>query len=276
MVISFSDKLISFSSAETVFDNGLAQSPELYCRALMQLAISENNEIVRRNHLHWQLYALIYYVFQIRSLSLVLLRRILFRPLLPQALFNPNAQSELAPPANLYGQLSADTLDMLEGLLLHSLSYEPSPTVRHKSIDTIAQFATNGIRRGRPWHALQMQAISMAQSAHAPERGTAFTLFMESPKLAMEMDTEAMIGALTSGINDAQSIDVRTHPLSSSHRMLVLVLMYLFWGRLGTTFSHQSFDCIHLRCRPGSLVAGFRLSTSHSCQGVFGSQIIFS
>lgn len=150
-----------------------------------------------------------------RSLSLVLLRRILFRLLRPKAIFNPNAQSQATQSVTLHGQLSDDTLDTLEGLLLHCLLHEPSPTVRHKSIDTIAQFATYNIRRGRPWHALQLQAFSMTQSAHAPERVAAFMLFTESPKLAMQLETEAIITALTNGMKKAQTVDVRM-PLSFS------------------------------------------------------------
>jgi hypothetical protein len=161
-----------------------------------------------------------------RSLSLVLLRRILFRPLRPQALFNPNAKTQATQRVTLHGQLSDDTLDTLEGLLLHSLMHEPSATVRHKSIDTVAQFASHNIRRGRPWHALQIHAFNMVQSTHAPEREAAFMLFTESPKLAMQLETEAMMSALANGIKDTRSVDVRI--LISFPEMFVLALTFFF------------------------------------------------
>ncbi|KAF5311379.1 hypothetical protein D9611_012539 [Ephemerocybe angulata] len=55
-----------------------------------------------------------------------------------------------APPRfSLYDHLSSQTLTTLELLLLRSLSHEPSPSVRKKSVNTICDVA-KGMARGRP------------------------------------------------------------------------------------------------------------------------------
>ncbi|KAF6745913.1 hypothetical protein DFP72DRAFT_1076892 [Ephemerocybe angulata] len=131
--------LVFRANAEKVVNDRLARTPELYLLALAQFAIAADTEVMR-------------------SFSLVLLRRLLFRPAPSQPHHHP-AQ----PRLSLYDHLSSQTLTTLERLLLHSLSHEPSPSVRRKSVDTICDVAKQGMVRGRPWHALQAQTFTMKQ-----------------------------------------------------------------------------------------------------------------
>src|ERR1700683_489460 len=139
-----------------------------------------------------------------RSFSLVLLRRLLFRPA-PAQKQNPGAQ---APRLSLYDHLSSTALSTVERLLLHSLSHEPSPVVRRKSVDTITDLANNSMQRGRPWHALQAQAFSMTQSQDPGLRESAFRVFAGSSMLVMDLQTDAVLRVLKGGLEDTESIDV--------------------------------------------------------------------
>jgi hypothetical protein len=151
--------------------------------------------------------------YQMRSFSLVLLRRLLFRPAPAQQQQNPGAQ---APRLSLYDHLSSSALSTVERLLLHSLSHEPSAVVRRKSVDTITDLANNSMQRGRPWHALQAQAFSMTQSADAGLRESAFRVFAGSSMLVMDLQTDAVLRVLKGGLEDSQSIDVSPHFYRSS------------------------------------------------------------
>ena len=132
-----------------------------------------------------------------RSFSLVLLRRLLFR--------SPTNQT-----LPLYDHLSAATLSNIERLLLHSLLREPSVAVRRRATDTIAELANYSMSRGRPWHALQQQAFSMADSEDAVSRENAFRVFAGSPNLIIDLQTESVIAVLQKGLQDPQSVDVST------------------------------------------------------------------
>ena len=127
-----------------------------------------------------------------RSFSLVLLRRLLFRPS-PAQQQNPGAQ---APRLSLYDHLSSIALSAIERLLLHSLSHEPSAVVRRKSVDTITDLANNSMQRGRPWHALQAQAFSMTQGPDPGLRESAFRVFAGSSMLVMDLQTDAVLRVL--------------------------------------------------------------------------------
>ncbi|KIM73570.1 hypothetical protein PILCRDRAFT_829051 [Piloderma croceum F 1598] len=181
------------TSAENAVNDRLAHTPELYLLALTQFAISADTEVMR-------------------SFSLVLLRRLLFRPA-PAQKQNPGAQ---APRLSLYDHLSSSALSTVERLLLHSLSHEPSAAVRRKSVDTITDLANNSMQRGRPWHALQAQAFSMTQSADAGLRESAFRVFAGSSMLVMDLQTDAVLRVLKGGLEDSQSIDVRLAALRAS------------------------------------------------------------
>ena len=144
------------------------------------------------------------YPIQMRSFSLVLLRRLLFRP-------QPNPAPQ-APRLSLYDHLSSGALSNIERLLLHSLSHEPSPVVRRKSVDTVTDLANNAMQRGRPWHALQAQAFSMTQGQDPGLRECAFRVFAGSSMLVMDLQTDAVLRVLKGGLEDTESIDVSTSP----------------------------------------------------------------
>ncbi|PPQ86212.1 hypothetical protein CVT25_006892 [Psilocybe cyanescens] len=166
------------ASAEKAVNERLTHTPELYLLALAQFAITADTEVMR-------------------SFSLVLLRRLLFRP----APINTANGNTLATPnhpqpdllhqqhhhlqqqqqqqqsiahgrSSLYDHLSHQTLSTLERLLLFSLAHESAPGVRRKTVDTVCDVANQGMARGRPWHALQAQAFSMTHAqGMAGERG---------------------------------------------------------------------------------------------------------
>lgn len=130
-----------------------------------------------------------------RSFSLVLLRRLLFR--------SPTNQS-----LPLYDHLSAQTLSTIERLLLHSLLREPSIAVRRRATDTVAEMANHSMSRGRPWHTLQQQAFSMAESQDPVARENAYRVFAGSPNLIIDLQTDSVLAALQKGLQDPQSVEV--------------------------------------------------------------------
>jgi len=144
-----------------------------------------------------------------RSFSLVLLRRLLFRSA-------PGTSP--TPPATrltLYDHLSHQTLATLERLLLFSLSHEASSTVRRKCVDTVCDLANQGMMRGRPWHALQAQAFNMTHS-QTSERGEvaaglreiAYRVFAGCSNLVMDLQVDAVLSAFQRGLQDQESIEV--------------------------------------------------------------------
>jgi hypothetical protein len=162
-----------------------------------------------------------------RSFSLVLLRRLLFRPA-PTASSNPNPTSPSIstsfPRLTLYDHLSHQTLATLERLLLFSLSHEASPHVRRKTVDTVCDLSNQGMVRGRPWHALQAQAFSMIQSQGLPLsspttmqdggaalRESAFRVFSGCPNLVMDLQIDAVLNVLGRGLQDQYSIEVKLY-----------------------------------------------------------------
>jgi importin-5 len=134
-------------------------------------------------------------VRQMRSFSLVLLRRLLFR-----------SSSDQRLP--LYDHLSAETLSTIERLLLRSLLHESSAVVKRRAVDTITDLANNSMSRGRPWHALQQQAFSMTQNEDATCRESAYRVFAGSPNLIIDLQPESVLAILQKGLEDHQSIEV--------------------------------------------------------------------
>lgn len=177
------------SNAEKVVNDRLAQTPDLYLLALAQFAVAADTEVMR-------------------SFSLVLLRRLLFR--------SPPQQHQKDSRLTLYDHMSTQALTTLERLLLHSLSHEPSDSVRRKTVDTVCDLANNAMSRGRPWHALQAQAFSMTQVAETGFRECAFRVFSGSPNLVMDLQTEAVLSVFQKGLQDAHSVDVRLAALRAS------------------------------------------------------------
>ncbi|KAI0032084.1 ARM repeat-containing protein [Vararia minispora EC-137] len=179
------------SNAERAVDERLEQTPEVYLLALTQFATSADTEVMR-------------------SFSLVLLRRLLFR--------TSAATQQTPKPARLtlYDRLSSQTLTQIERVLLHSLAHEPQDVVRRKAVDTVADLANQSMRRGRPWHALQAQAFGMAQTEDASSRDVAFRLFAACPNLVMDLQTDAVLGVLKKGLQDPESVAVRLSALRAS------------------------------------------------------------
>ncbi|EGO00640.1 hypothetical protein SERLA73DRAFT_166917 [Serpula lacrymans var. lacrymans S7.3] len=177
------------ASAEKAVNDRLSQTPELYLLALAQFAIAADTEVMR-------------------TFSLVLLRRLLFRTA-PQ-------QSPQTPRLTLYDHLSVQSLTTLERLLLHSLSHEPLDKVRRQAVDTICDLANNSMSRGRPWHALQAQTFSMTQTGETGFRECAYRVFAGCPNLVMDLQTDAVLSVFQKGLQDSQSVEVRHAALRAS------------------------------------------------------------
>lgn len=136
-----------------------------------------------------------------RSFSLVLLRRLLFRPS-PQHSSNSVATT-------LYDHLSAQTLATLERLLLQSVTHEPVPVVRRKAADTVSDVANHAMRNGRPWHALQTEIFKLVHSPDPMGREIAYRVFTSSPNIILDLQVESVLATLQGGLEDRESTDVR-------------------------------------------------------------------
>ena len=159
------------------------------------------------------IYVLTTGVVQMRSFSLVLLRRLLFRPA-PSTPTQPR-HPHSAPRLTLYDHLSSQALTTLERLILHSLSHEPAPQVRRKTVDTVCDIANQGMMRGRPWHALQAQVFSMGQVqgdvsgvGGAGLRESAYRVFAGCPNLVMDLQTDTVLTVFERGLQDGYSVEV--------------------------------------------------------------------
>jgi hypothetical protein len=177
------------SSAEQAVNERLAQTPELYLLALGQFAIVAELDVMR-------------------SFSLVLLRRLLFR-------VSPAAPQPHQPRLTLYDHLSSNTLTTLQRLLLYSLSHERAPDVRKKAVDTITDLSKQEMARGRPWHALQLQAFAIAQVQVAEHgvspdalRESAFRIFAGCPNLVVDLQADGVLGVFQKGLQDNESVAV--------------------------------------------------------------------
>ena len=118
-----------------------------------------------------------------RSFSLVLLRRLLFRPSTSQRVA-------------LYDHLGAQAIDTLHRILLHSLLHEPAPVVRRKTVDTVTDLSNNASKRGYPWNALRSQVFAMADSADVLTREAAFRVFAGCPNLLIDLNTDGVVSIL--------------------------------------------------------------------------------
>ncbi|PIL26735.1 hypothetical protein GSI_11149 [Ganoderma sinense ZZ0214-1] len=172
------------SSAEKAVDERLAQTPELYLLAIAQFATSADTELMR-------------------SFSLVLLRRLLFRPSTSQRVA-------------LYDHLASQAIETLHRILLHSLLHEPAPVVRRKTVDTVTDLSNNASKRGYPWNALRSQVFAMADSAEVLTREAAFRVFAGCPNLILDLHVEDTVNLLQKGLQDPQSTEVRLASLRAS------------------------------------------------------------
>lgn len=157
-----------------------------------------------------------------RSFSLVLLRRLLFRAPVNQRV-------------PLYDVLSATSLSTIERLLLHSLAHEPSLHVRHKTVDTVADLANNSMSRGRPWHALQQQAFAMAENEDPATRESAYRVFAGSPNLIMDLQPSAVVSLLEKGLQDPgvevrQSLVYHSIPIPAVIHAMSSIVQSMLYG----------------------------------------------
>jgi importin-5 len=135
-----------------------------------------------------------------RSFSLVLLRRLLLRA-------QPGTQP--GKSSTLYDSLPAQTLAAIERLLLHAIAHERTGVVRRKAADTVIDVANRAAERGRPWHALQVQAFAMVAAQDDPgARESAFAIFAGCPILILDLQTETVLQLLQKGLQDPSSLDV--------------------------------------------------------------------
>lgn len=136
-----------------------------------------------------------------RAFSLILLRRLLFRP--PQAL--PNAHSPTAsassstgpqaPRLTLYDHLSEQTREALERTVLHALSTEQAHSVKTKAADTVTDLANASFQRGRPWPALQ-GAVFRAVGGSPSSRECAHRILERCQVLVVDMPSEIFVRGL--------------------------------------------------------------------------------
>ncbi|KAJ6627915.1 ARM repeat-containing protein [Mycena sp. CBHHK59/15] len=195
--------------------------------------------------------------------------------LLALAQFAISADTEVShhhPRLTLYDHLSSQTLTTLERLLLHSLGHESSTLVRRKTVDTVCDLASEGMRRGRPWHALQALAFNMTQAGQpAPEslRESAYRVFAGCPNLVMDLQTDAVLGVFQRGLQDAESIDVK-------HAALLASVAYLNAaepGQLSQSLSlmHPMLETLHMLAQmlptAGSLATAHPLRNGASMRG---------
>lgn len=186
-----------------------------------------------------------------RSFSLVLLRRLLFRS-------TPSTQS--SSRLTLYDQLSNQTLLALEGLLLHSLEHETVLKVRNDAADTICDVANQGMSRGRPWHALQSLLFNLSQTQNPEKpilstamRVSAFRIIAGSPNLVMDLQVDLVVDLFQRGLQDQQSTRARLRhtPFSTFQSLTVIMILGSPWrnasscriprrGRSQPTSSSQS------------------------------------
>ena len=166
-----------------------------------------------------------------RSFSLVLLRRLLFRAL-------PSSPSTLrSSRITLYDHLSEPTRTSLERALLSALANEPSQSVRPKLADTITDLATASFDRGRPWLALQAQSFSATLHTDHRQRESAYRIFGNVPALMGDQQVDAIVRVLQRGLQDPESLEVGSHDI-----MYLLSVHPIFrFGKLPCV--HQQHTC---------------------------------
>lgn len=140
-----------------------------------------------------------------RSFSLILLRRLLFRTIqsAPNAPIVGPGHNQNGQSLTMYDHLSESTRVQLENTLLNSLLNEPSASVKHKAADTITDLANASFQRGRPWPALQ-QTVFRAVGGSPSARESAYRIMERCAVLMADVPPEV----LYRGLGD-NSIDVR-------------------------------------------------------------------
>jgi hypothetical protein len=190
-------------------------------------------------------FSLVLSMWQMRSFSLVLLRRLLFRPA-PATNNNSNPTSPAVPRLTLYDHLSHQTLATLERLFLFSFSHEVSPHVRRKTFDTVCDllrhdaWSTMACAASPSFSMIQSQAT---QDGGAALRESAFRVFSGCPNLVMDLQTDAVLNVLGRGLQDQYSIEVR---FIVCHRVTFLIHV------VGSTRGFVGFSGVPFFSRDGS------------------------
>lgn len=197
-----------------------------------------------------------------RSFSLVLLRRLLFRP---------STNQRVA----LYDHLGAQAIATLQRILLHSLLHEPAAVVRRKTVDTVTDLLNNAMKRGHPWPALQPQVFAMADNPDVLTREAAFRVFAGCPNLIIDLHSDAVLALLQKGLQDPQNTEVSiyTSRLSAPSRSINPPVAHVFHlirphspilGRFVTTpisplsVLSSSTRALYLLARPSYSIANAR------------------
>ena len=136
---------------------------------------------------------------KMRSFSLVLLRRLLFRPATAQRV-------------SLYDHLGSQAIETLQRILLHSLQHERAAVVRRKTIDNVADLSNNAMKRGHPWPALQPQMFAMSDSHNFLSREAAFRVFAGCPILSVFLSSilPLLLPPLRTSARELLSLDARS------------------------------------------------------------------
>lgn len=122
-----------------------------------------------------------------RSFSLILLRRLLFRSI------TSTTSSRLV----LYDQLSETTRASLERTVIQSLLDDSPSSVKNKAADTITDLANASFQRSRPWPELP-DAVFRAVGGNASARESAYRIMERCAMLIAEVPAEVLVR----GMND--------------------------------------------------------------------------
>ena len=135
------------------------------------------------------------------SFSLVLLLHLLFCPAPSPATQRysttsppPSTSSHIVRPLTIFPPRCSPLSNV------YSLSHEPAPIVRRKSVNTIYDISNQGMVHGRPWHALQAQAFTMTKAQDqggrtpgAALRESAYWVFARCPNFVMNLQMDAAL-----------------------------------------------------------------------------------
>ena len=122
-----------------------------------------------------------------RSFSLILLRRLLFRSI------SSTSGSRLV----LYDQLSESTRGSIERTVIQSLLDDSPSGVKNKAADTITDLANASFQRSRPWPELQ-EAVFRAVGGNAASRESAYRIMERCTVLIADVPAEVLVR----GVND--------------------------------------------------------------------------
>ncbi|KAH8827725.1 armadillo-type protein [Flagelloscypha sp. PMI_526] len=185
------------STAEQTVDQLLASNPDAFLISLAELGGSPGGDET------------------MQSFCWVLLRRLMFRSMGGTA----GWAGEIETRATMYDRLSRATLERLEAIFLNSLHNPPPPQTLPKLHTCIAEYASQAMRRGRPWHALQQLLFTLIQSQNPHQRNTAYAIWALCPLLISDLEPSLVVGVLKQGL-ETPEIETRYEALKASVRYL--------------------------------------------------------